>query len=377
MHIAIDARMIRPGTMHGIARYVFNLLRELVRINSAHKLSVFVSADSPLLSCDFRSDLNIVVCKAPWISIREHFEIPLLLKKMKVDLFHAPSYVAPYYTHCKMVMTIHDLNHLVLPQFYTPLHQLYYRFIVIKCIKRSEAILTVSQFSKREIINHLNMGEKKIFVTYNGVSNRYGPVEDKLYREYVRDIYELPEEFILCVSNNKPHKNINLLVRGYCQADLNLPLVLASPVSQEAIETAECYGKKHLLYFTKFIDEEHLPAVYSMTKLFVFPSTYEGFGLPPLEALACGTPVVVSRSSSLPEVVGDQAIFTDPYDYREIAEALKTGVNNESRRQELIKKGPAHAKMFRWETMAADTLAIYNLAGGQPEVVGNLSWGKA
>ncbi len=155
------------------------------------------------------------------------------------------------------------------------------------------------------------MGEKKIFVTYNGVSNRYGPVEDKLYREYVRDIYELPEEFILCVSNNKPHKNINLLVRGYCQADLIYPGFSFSCISGSHRNSRMLWKKASSLFYqvhrrraftSGLLDDEAL----------CFSLHYEGLALASstLEALACGTPVVVSRSSSLPEVVGDQAIFT-------------------------------------------------------------------
>src|SRR5690606_4057360 len=132
--------------------------------------------------------------------------------------------------------------------------------------------------------------------------------------------------FIFCLSNNKPHKNVHQLVRAFCYSDISIPLVLACPVDRQTIQIAENYGKKHLIYFTKFIAEEHLPSVYSMTHLFVYPSTYEGFGLPPLEALSCGAPVVVARSSSLPEVVGEHAIFTNPYDYRDIASALERGV---------------------------------------------------
>ncbi|MEZ4742355.1 MAG: glycosyltransferase family 1 protein [Bdellovibrionota bacterium] len=281
------------------------------------------------------------------------------MEEVKADLFHAPSFVAPLICPCKLVMTIHDLNHMVLPQFYTPLHQFYYQIFVRSCAIRSEYILTVSDFSKKELVRNFTLDPGKIFVTYNGVSENYVRVEDKKYLAYVRELYELPENYIFCISNDKPHKNIKQLVRAYCFSDLQIPLVLASPVDRELIRMAELYGKKHLVFFSKYIRERHLPAVYSMARLFVYPSTYEGFGLPPLEALACGIPAVVARSSSLPEVVGSNAIFADPYDFQDIAKALKMGIEDDNIREELCSRGVQHAKKYSWLAMAKKTLDVY------------------
>jgi glycosyltransferase involved in cell wall biosynthesis len=189
---------------------------------------------------------------------------------------------------------------------------------------------------------------------------------------YVRDLYELPEQFIFCVSNNKPHKNVHQLVRAFCHSHVSIPLVLACPFDRSLIQIAEQYGKKHLIYFSKFIDEEHLPSVYSMTHLFVYPSTYEGFGLPPLEALSCGAPVVVARSSSLPEVVGDAAIFTNPFDFQDIARALELGVHDTELRERLKQYGVKHARRFSWQSMADQTVEIYRRCregGPAPEAV--------
>jgi glycosyltransferase involved in cell wall biosynthesis len=359
MRIAIDARMIKPGSMHGIARYVYELIRGLSVRDCGFDFDIFVNRDSPLFDEAWPSNMKFTEIKASWISFREQFEIPSVLKAKKIDLFHAPSFVAPLMTPCKMIMTIHDLNHLVLPQFYTPLHQLYYRLFVKSCIERSTYILTVSQFSKHEIVRTLDLDPTKIFVTYNGVSDLYRAVSDPVELAYVREIYELPEEFILCVSNNKPHKNVHQLVRAYCQSNVELPLVLATPVDTALLRLAESFNKKHMIYFSKFIAEEHLPAIYSMTKLFVYPSTYEGFGLPPLEAICCGAPVVVARSSSLPEVVGDLAIFANPYDYLDIARALEQGVNSLASRTVSSEMVERHRRKFSWSVMTEKTLGLY------------------
>ena len=359
MRIAIDARMISSDSMHGIARYVYELLKCLqTRAQDLH-FSVLVNEQSPLTELTWPSHMTLVPTRGSWMSLTQQWELPRLLKQLNIDLFHAPSFMAPLVCPCRLVMTIHDLNHLVLPQFYTPFHQFYYQVFVRSCIKRSDYILTVSQFSKEEIVRNLEIDEAKVSVTYNGVSELYQPVTDQEHLAYIRDIYELPERFIFCLSNNKPHKNVHQLVRAYCYANIDIPLVLACPVDRSLIRIAENYGKKHLVYFAKFIEEDHLPSVYSMTHLFVYPSTYEGFGLPPLEALSCGAPVVVARSSSLPEVVGDHAIFANPFDYQDIAAALETGVYNEGIREELKAGGRSHAKKFSWETMTDQTVDIY------------------
>jgi glycosyltransferase involved in cell wall biosynthesis len=363
VRVVIDARMVEPGSMHGIARYVYNLLIGLRTKGVGHKFFVLVNNDSPLESETWPEHIELVHVKADWISFREQWELPRVLRQLAADLYHAPSFVAPLMTPCRLIMTIHDLNHIVLPQFYTPFHQFYYQFFVRRCIKQSEFILTVSKFSKSEIVKNLKLNPDKVFVTYNGVSDNYKRIEDKLTLEYVRDIYELPEKFIFCLSNNKPHKNVQQLVRAYCYSGITTPLVLTSPVDPGVITIAENYGKKHQVYFTKFIEEEHLPAVYSMTHLFVYPSTYEGFGLPPLEAISCGAPVVVARSSSLPEVVGDHAIFTNPYDYKDMAQALIAGVTDQKIRDHLAQYGDNHAKRFSWDEMTSQTLSIYERCG--------------
>jgi glycosyltransferase involved in cell wall biosynthesis len=258
-----------------------------------------------------------------------------------------------------MIMTIHDLNHMVLPQFYTPFHQFYYQVIVRGSIRRSEHILTVSQFSKREIVRTLKVPAEKISVTYNGVSPHYKPIAPGPFSDYILELYGIKEKFIFCVSNNKPHKNVHQLIRAYCHSNIDIPLFLACPVDRKLIRIADNFGKKHLIYFSKFIEEDHLPAIYSRAELFVYPSTYEGFGLPPLEAIACGVPVVVADSSSLPEVVGDNAIFVNPYDYTDIARALEQGLSDQALRATLTNQGTFHAKKFSWDKMTQETLSIY------------------
>ncbi len=361
MRVAIDGRMIQPRSMHGIARYVFELISCLSTMKTEHQFFLIVFENSPLFQLKWPDHITLIPTNARWISFREQWAIPRLLRKLRIDLFHSPSFVAPFLCPSKMIMTIHDLNHIMLPQYYTFMHQFYYKTLVRYAMRRSECVLTVSEFSKNEMVKYLGVQRNKIFVTYNGVSEHYKPVEDPGFLEYVQELYELPDSFIFCLSNNKPHKNVFQLVSAYVQSDLENPLVLVGPADNSLITLAETHGKKHQIYFIRFIEEEHLPAVYSLCKLFVYPSGYEGFGLPPLEALACGAPVVVSRSSSLPEVVGENAIFVDPTDIENFGGVLRDlMLNLGSKDNPLRERGIEHSKKFTWSGMAEKTLALYN-----------------
>lgn len=366
MHIAIDARMIVYNRMHGIARYVYNLIRELAIIDATNEYTIFVAPNSPLFIEKLPSSFRVLTLRSRFISLKEQIELPRILHEIKADLFHSPSFVAPLFCRCPLIMTIHDLNHLVLPQYYTPVHKLYYRFFVQRCIQKSIRILTVSTFSKREIIKYFKLNPDRIEVTYNSVSSYYRPIEDPEARDRVRLEYELPEEFILYVGNNKPHKNFPKLIEAYCLSDVKIPLVACCPVDIESIEIAARYNKQYNLYFTKFIKDEDLPVVLSIAKLMVYPSTYEGFGLPPLEAMACGTPVVTSNASSLPEIAGDAAIFVNPHDVYDIIKGIHLGIFDQDLREKLIKKGFIRASFFSWRKMAKLTLATYEESLSQP-----------
>ncbi len=346
--------------MHGIARYVHHLISELARLDQSNRYTILISKHSPLLNEKFPPSFSLLELQSKFISLKEQFELPRILREIKADLFHSPSFVAPLFCPCPIVMTIHDLNHIVLPQYYTPLHKFYYLFFVQKCIERSTWILTVSEFSKREIMKYFNLDPSRIKVTYNSVSSSYTPVSSPEEFDRVRKEYELPDKFILYVGNNKPHKNFLNLVRAYCQADVDCPLVACCPVDVEAIEIAAACNKQYNLYFTKFITDRDLPVALSMAEYLVYPSTYEGFGLPPLESMACGTPVILSKTSCLPEIAGDAALYVDPYDVKDMATALETMFKDQDLVKVLRDKGLNRVKEYSWSRMAQLTLGVYH-----------------
>ena len=274
----------------------------------------------------------------------------------------------PPLVHCRSVVTIHDCIHLMFPQ-YLPnrLAFTYARTSMALAADRATRVLTVSESSKADIIRFFGTEPSKIDVIYNAYDERFGiePVEDDVVR--VRERYQLHDEFILYAGNVKPHKNLERLIRAFARVraqegneDLRLVLI-GDDVGRYASlrRTADEAGVRQDVRFFGFVPHQTLAALYRMATLFAFPSLYEGFGLPPLEAMACGTPVVTSRISSLPEVVGDGALLVDPYSEEEIAQAIARVLDDEDLRRRLVERGLERAAGFSWERSARQIHAGY------------------
>lgn len=360
--IALDARMLRSNTMHGIARYVYELARGLREIQTGHEFFLIVNENSPLHNMTWPSNFTLVNTNTRWISIKEQWELPGLLKKYKIDLFHSPSFVAPLICPSKLMMTIHDLNHMVLPQNYTLLHKIYYNSVVRYAAQRSSCILTVSEFSKEEIVKYLQIPKEKVFVTYNGIGKNFTHLTDPELLKKVRETYQLPPRFLLCFSNGKAHKNIGTFLNAYLKSEIEIPVLVIGILEDTVLGDLENSERGKKIKTLSYIEEEHLPSLYSLCHAFVFPSLYEGFGLPPLEALACGAPVIASASSSLPEILGEHVYFLDPkLDEQGLKKRLEAiMLTLDSQGNPFFKEGTAHAQRFSWERMVEKTVNLYN-----------------
>jgi glycosyltransferase involved in cell wall biosynthesis len=369
MRVAIDARKLHD---FGIGTYIRNLLRYLARLDRDSEYLLLCEEADLDVPRQLGENFRAIVERSPNYSIREQIHIPYVLHREKPDVFHAPHYVLPPAVPCRSVVTIHDCIHLRFPQ-YLPNRAayVYARASMWAAAKRATRILTVSEASKRDILKYFNVPPEKIVVTYNGLDERFGtePGEEEVSR--VRERYQLDHGFVLYAGNIKPHKN---LVRGIEAfeglrrdgfEDLKL-LIIGDEISKlPSLRRAVHKYKLHKhVRFLGFLPDETLAVLYRLAAVFVFPSLYEGFGLPPLEAMASGTPVVTSNVSSLPEVAGDAAVLVDPYDAMEIKEGIKRVLTDPALCAELRSKGRARAREFSWEKSVARTIEIYKEVGG-------------
>jgi glycosyltransferase involved in cell wall biosynthesis len=367
--IAIDARKLHD---FGIGTYIRNLLRHLSRIDRENEYVLLCHQSDMGVASTLGENFRTVLEPAGNYSVSEQFHIPLVLMREKPDVFHAPHYVLPVAVRARSVVTIHDCIHLMFPQ-YLPNRAAYAyaRGAMWSAATRSDRILTVSEASKRDILHFFKVPPEKIVVVYNGIDERFWiqPSPEEIAR--VRERFQLDHGFVLYAGTIKPHKNLVRLIEAFAALrkgefeELKL-LIIGDEISKlPALRRAVHSHKLHKhVRFLGFLPDETLAALYRLAAVFVFPSLYEGFGLPPLEAMASGTPVVTSNVSSLPEVAGDAAILVDPYDVSSIVEGVRRVLTDPRVADELRQKGLTRARDFSWERSVARTHDIYRLVGG-------------
>lgn len=304
----------------------------------------------------------------PVYSMKEHLLLPLEMKKTGADLFHYPSFNMPLVNPRPSVVTIHDLIYYLDPGACPgKMAHLYARLVFRKVAGSAKRILTVSEYTRKDIVEHLGVHPDKVVVTYPGVDEFYRPERDSASLERVRKRYSIDGDYILYVGNHGVNKNLHRLLKAFAvlKNRKSAALILAGnkdPRRQDLYNLPSVLGIEDKVRFIGKVPEEDLPALYTMAKVFVFPSLYEGFGLPPLEAMACGTPVVSSTATSLPEVVGDAGVQTDPYDPGAIAGALDKVLSSKALQSELREKGFKRAAQFSWLECAKMTVQVYREA---------------
>jgi glycosyltransferase involved in cell wall biosynthesis len=367
VRIGIDARKLRD---FGIGTYIRNLLRQLARLDRETEYVVLARpADVQALS-SLGENFRAVPQRAGNYSVSEQVRIPLALARERVSLFHEPHYTLPPLVTCRSIVTIHDCIHLMFPQ-YLPnrLAPAYARTSISLAARRAARVLTVSESSKRDILHYVDTPPEKIDVIYNAYDERFGiePREEDIDR--VRERYQLHDRFVLYAGNVKPHKNLERLIEAFSlvrKHGLDVKLVLIGDEISGYASLRRAVHRHQLHQFVRFLGylpEDTLATMYRLASVFVFPSLYEGFGLPPLEAMASGTPVVTSNISSLPEVAGDAALLVDPYSPGAIAEGIERVLTDAALHRDLREKGLARAKQFSWEDAVRRVRTIYREVG--------------
>lgn len=381
MRIAID---YTPAVHQwaGIGRYTRGLVQALTHLDPETQYTLLVlgragSHFTPTtLPANFR--LRYIPLSDRWATVlwyRLNLPLPVDLFTGRADLFHGPSFTLPP-SFIPSLLTVHDLSFLRYPKGAHPALLAWLTKAVPRSLRRARHILADSESTRADLIELMDMPADQITVVGAGVEERFRPVTDPTTLDRVRMRYQLPDRFILSVSTLEPRKNFTGLIAAFNQLAViasqslmtDLHLVIAGGkgwLYDDVFAAAEASPVRERIHFTGFAADEDLPALYSLASLFAFPSHYEGFGIPVLEAMACGVPVVCADNSSLPEVAGDAALLVEATDIEALAEAIHRLLVDISLREKLIERGLAQARKFTWEKAARRLLRVYqNVAGG-------------
>ncbi len=376
MRVGINALFLdRPGT--GSGQYTRNLLEALAKVDPANEYLLFSPGPAPRTFTIHNSQFTIRNLSGNLAKLWfEQVSFPLACHREGIDLAHVPYFASPLFPTVPTVVTIHDLIPLILPAYRGSLLVRSYTRLVAAAARKAEAIITVSQASKRDIVRYLHIPPERVHVTYEAAGEEFQPVEDEAQLAAIRQKYALPERYLLYLGGFDQRKNLSALLRAFAllvNKQQQARLVIAgklpgrdSPLFPDPRRLVEELGLEERVIFTGWVLEEDKPSLLTGATAFIFPSLYEGFGLPALEAMACGTPVIASDRSSLPEVVGEGGILVEPTDVEALADAMELLLIDDALRVELRRRALAQAARFSWRQTALETLVVYRkVVGGR------------
>jgi glycosyltransferase involved in cell wall biosynthesis len=368
IHYVLDAR---TATDHfpGIGRYTASLARAMVPLlDEDERLILLCDLTRPSswnLTTLAGEQVRMVDVPVSPFSLRQQWAIPCLLRHLRADLYHSPYYLMPCRPGVPTVVTVYDLIPLLFPQHASPMARLLFRWTTALALRVASHVIVISQATRRDLLALYRLSPQKVTAIHLAADLGFHPLSHTQV-ERVRRKHALPEEYVLYLGINKPHKNLVRLIDAFsCTTrhhTLRFALVIAGAWDSRYLEPKEqmkALGLENAIRFLGPVPEEDLPALYAGAALFVFPSLYEGFGLPVLEAMACGVPVACSDISSLLEVCGDAALYFDPGDVEAIAEVLCSAMTNPDLRATLQERGLARAAQFSWKRTAGETLRLY------------------
>jgi len=379
LRIGIDyTAAVRQGA--GIGRYTRELVRALAKLDGDNDYVLFAAVGGQRLT-DTAWPPNFQVRSVPLsdraLAILWHrLRLPLWVELVtgRVDIFHSPDFVLPpvrracpeHSRRARTMLTVHDLSFMRYPDCTDANLRAYLNEVVPRSVHRADLVLADSQSTKDDLVELLGVESDRIEVVYPGVEERFRPIEDQAHLEEVRKRCHLPPRFILGLGTLQPRKNFTTLIEAFATLrpcdPATLRLVIAGGkgwLYEEIFAAVERMGLEEKVIFSGFVADEDLPALYNLADLFVFPSLYEGFGLPPLEAMSCGTPVITSNASSLPEVVGEAGLMVKATDVEGLAEAMQRVLEDDALREEMMARGLEQARKFTWEKAAAKLLSLY------------------
>jgi glycosyltransferase involved in cell wall biosynthesis len=359
----------------GIGRYAVELLSGLVATDLENQYTLFYNRpEDAQVPTDLQHLPTITT-----LSSDKYWRFQTLLAHLfhrsqdllygSVDIFHATSNLLPNLSQIGTVFTLHDLIFQLYPTTHTRLNRWFLSLMMPIFLRKADHVIAVSNTTANDAIRLYNLNQDKMSVIYEGIAPHFQPVTDERRLQKIRIHYALPQRFIFFVGTLEPRKNLPNLIRAFAAAKLDeVKLIIAGKkgwMYQSIFDLVQELGLERDIQFIGFVPDEDLPVLYSLAEAFVFPSLYEGFGLPVLEAMACGTPVITSNVSSLPEIAGDAALLIDPLNVEDLSIAMCRLTNDAGLRQEFSQRGLRQASQFSWQRAAAQTLDVYRHVLGE------------
>jgi glycosyltransferase involved in cell wall biosynthesis len=363
-NICIDARKLVD---FGIGTYIRNLITTISELDAENQYVVFVGPQHRDSFLDLPDNFRTVVERSPSYSMRELITLSWRLFRLRIDLYHSTHYVLPAVVPCRAVVTIHDIVHLLYPEFLpSPLAFFYAQRMIRRSLSRGDRIIADSQNTKTDLMEYFDVDGRKIRVVYPGVEDSFRNTVPPADIESVRKEFGIDRPYVLFVGNPKPHKNLDNVVQAFARAiqiqpfDADLVCVGDRGAAEfKVLQRAEQLGIGDRIKLLGHVSDEVLPAIYQGATLFLFPTLYEGFGLPVVEAMASGVAVITSNNSALKEVAEGYGHLVNPLDVEELAKAIAQCISDEDHRHALAKLGLRRAEDFRWTRAAEQTLEVY------------------
>jgi glycosyltransferase involved in cell wall biosynthesis len=380
MKIGIEGQRLFRKKKHGMDMVALELIRNLQEIDHENEYVVFVKPDEDDAVLKETANFKIVPLEGGFYPLWEQFALPKAARNEGCEILHCTSNTAPVNTGIPLVVTLHDIIYMesgyakILNGSGTPYQKFgnaYRKLVVPQIIKKSRKIITVSHFEKNRIGEFFGIkGDNRLTAVYNGVSEHFKPVTDELELHRVKEKYHLPDNFFFFLGNTDPKKNTPGTLKAFSdfinQTNSNYYLVMLDYDHNELEKLLEDIGDESLInriILTGYVINTDLPSIYCQSEVFLYPSLRESFGIPMLEAMACGVPVITSNTSSMPEVAGTAAYIIDPFKPEEITAALIKILNDKNLKAGLISKGYEQAAKFSWKAMAESVLGIYREIG--------------